>query len=152
MNINRRQFNLGFACCLGSLGLRNGYGQSTMRVDGKRIMDHIFALAEFGKNPQGGASRVAYSDADKQGREYVLGLLRDAKLDVTIDAAGNLVGRRAGIAGNLKPMLIGSHIDTVPEGGNYDGVVGSMGVIEVAHTLAENNLTTRNPLGGVIFA
>src|SRR6201988_5373027 len=151
MNINRRQFNLGFACCLGSLGLRNGYGQSTMRVDGKRIMDHIFALAEFGKNPQGGASRVAYSDADKQGREYVLGLLRNAKLDVTIDAAGNLVGRRAGIAGNLKPMLIGSHIDTVPEGGNYDGVVGSMGAIEVAQTLAENNVTTLHPLEVVIF-
>src|ERR1700752_4175154 len=152
MNINRRQFNLGFACCLGSLGLRNGYGQSTMRVDGKRIMDHIFALAEFGKNPQGGASRVAYSDADKQGREYVLGLLRDAKLEVSIDAAGNLIGRREGVsAANLKPLLVGSHIDTVPEGGNYDGVVGSMGAIEVAQTLAENNVTTRHPLEVVIF-
>src|ERR1700752_149068 len=152
MNINRRQFNLGFACCLGSLGLRNGYGQSTMRVDGKRIMDHIFALAEVGKNPQGGASRVAYSDADKQGREYVLGLVRDAKLEVSIDAAGNLIGRREGVsAPHLKPLLVGSHIDTVPEGGNYDGVVGSMGAIEVAQTLAENYGRLRHPLEVVIF-
>ena len=151
MNINRREFNYGLVISVGSLALRRFPAQTTLRVNGKRIMDHILALAEFGKNPQGGASRVAYSDADKQGREYVLGLLRDAKLDVGIDAAGNLIGRRVGSASNLKPLLIGSHIDTVPEGGNYDGVVGSMGAIEVAQTLAENNVTTRHPLEVVIF-
>jgi beta-ureidopropionase / N-carbamoyl-L-amino-acid hydrolase len=151
MNINRREFNYGLVICVASLSLPRFPAQTTLRVNGKRIMEHILALAEFGKNPQGGASRVAYSDADKQGREYVLGLLRDAKLDVKIDAAGNLIGRRAGSANNLKPLLIGSHIDTVPEGGNYDGVVGSMGAIEVAQTLAENNVTTRHPLEVVIF-
>lgn len=151
MIINRRAFNYGLALSAGSLVLGRFPTQTAIRVNSKRIMDHILALAEFGKNPQGGASRVAYSDADKQGREYVLGLLHDAKLDVKIDAAGNLIGRRAGSASNLKPLLIGSHIDTVPEGGNYDGVVGSMGAIEVAQTLAENNLTTRHPLEVVIF-
>ena len=151
MNINRREFNYGLVLSAGSLVLARFPSQTAIRVNGKRIMDHILALAEFGKNPQGGASRVAYSDADRQGREYVLGLLRDAKLDVKIDDAGNLIGRRAGSASNLKPLLIGSHIDTVPEGGNYDGVVGSMGAIEVAQTLAENNVTTRHPLEVVIF-
>ena len=151
MKINRRQFNYGLAVSLGTLPLHSFPSQSTLRVNGKRIMDHLLALAEFGKNPQGGVSRVAYSDADKQGREYVLGLLRAAKLDVNIDAAGNLIGRRAGSAGGLTPLLIGSHIDTVPEGGNYDGVVGSMGAIEVAQTLAENNVTLRHPLEVVIF-
>ena len=151
MNVNRRDFNYGLIITVGSLALRRLSTQPTLRVNGKRIMDHILALGEFGKNPQGGASRVAYSDADKQGREYVLGLLRDAKLDVVVDAAGNLIGRRAGIAGNLKPLLIGSHIDTVPEGGNYDGVVGSIGAIEVAQTLAENNVKTLHPLEVVIF-
>src|ERR1044072_7958151 len=151
MDINRRDFNYGLIISVGSLALRRFPAQKTLRVNGQRIMDHILALSEFGKNPQGGASRVAYSDADKQGREYVLGLLRDAKLDVVIDSAGNLIGRRAGIAGNLKPLLIGSHIDTVPEGGNYDGVVGSMGAIEVAQTLAENNVKTLHPLEVVIF-
>ncbi|HSE17003.1 MAG TPA: M20 family metallo-hydrolase [Pyrinomonadaceae bacterium] len=150
MNINRRQFNYGLVLSLGTLALHRFQSQP-VRVNGKRIMDHILALAEFGKNPQGGVSRVAYSDADKQGREYVLGLMRGAKLDVTIDAAGNLIGRRPGSAAGLAPLLIGSHIDSVPEGGNYDGVVGSMGAIEVAQTLAENNVTTRHPLEVVIF-
>ena len=151
MNINRRQFNFGLAISVGSLAFRRISAQTSIRVNGKRIIDHILALAEFGKNPQGGASRVAYSEADKLGREYVLTLLRDAKLEVKIDAAGNLIGRRAGSATNLKPLLIGSHVDTVPEGGNYDGVVGSMGAIEVAQTLAENNVTLRHPLEVVIF-
>ena len=151
MNINRRQFNYGLVGGLLALPLRRIQLQSGLTVNGKRIMDHILALAEFGKNPQGGVSRVAYSDADKQGREYVLGLMRDAKLDVTIDTAGNLIGRRAGSATGLPPLLIGSHIDSVPEGGNYDGVVGSIGAIEVAQTLAEHNVTTRHPLEVVIF-
>jgi N-carbamoyl-L-amino-acid hydrolase len=151
MKTNRREFNYCLLLSLFSLTFRRSSAQSPLRVNGDRIMNHISGLAEFGKNPQGGASRVAYSDADKQGREYVLGLMRDAKLDVSIDAAGNLIGRRAGSASGLKPLLIGSHIDTVPEGGNYDGVVGSMGAIEVAQTLAENNVTTRHPLEVVIF-
>src|SRR6185369_3484337 len=85
------------------------------------------------------------------GREYVLGLMKAARLDAKIDAAGNLIGKRPGIDNNLKPLLIGSHIDSVPEGGNYDGVVGSLGAIEVAQTLAENNITMRHPLEVVIF-
>src|SRR6185295_16851437 len=87
---------------------------------------------------------------DRQGREYVAGLMRDAKLNASIDAAGNIIGRRAGSA-DLAPILFGSHIDSVPEGGNYDGVVGSLGAIEVAQTLAENKITTRHPLEVVIF-
>src|SRR5689334_9655553 len=104
MKINRRQFNFAFAVTLGSLPFRGLPPQSGVRVNGQRIMDHILALAEFGKNPQGGVSRVAYSDADKQGRGYVLGLMRAAKLDVSIDAAGNLIGRRAGSANGLLPL------------------------------------------------
>jgi N-carbamoyl-L-amino-acid hydrolase len=114
-------------------------------------MQHIKGLAEFGTNPQGGVSRVAYSDADKQGREYVMGLMKDARLDVTIDAAGNIVGRRPGSVNKLPPLILGSHIDTVPEGGNYDGVVGSMGAIEVAQVLGENKITLRHPLEVLIF-
>jgi N-carbamoyl-L-amino-acid hydrolase len=151
MKINRRQFSYALAVAFGALPFRGLAQQSAVRVNGKRIMDHILALAEFGKNPQGGVSRVAYSDADKQGREYVLGLMRAAKLEVSIDAAGNLIGRRAGSDSGLLPLLIGSHVDSVPEGGNYDGVVGSIGAIEVAQTLAENNLALRHPLEVVIF-
>lgn len=151
MKTTRREFNYALLLSLCSLSFRHTSAQTQLRVNGERIVKHILALAEFGKNPQGGVSRVAYSDADKQGREHVLGLLRDAKLDVIVDAAGNLIGRRSGSASGLKPLLIGSHIDSVPEGGNYDGVVGSMGAIEVAHTLAEKNVTLRHPLEVVIF-
>jgi beta-ureidopropionase / N-carbamoyl-L-amino-acid hydrolase len=152
MPINRREFNYGLALSLGALSFNRFLFQlPAVRVNGQRIMEHIKGLAEFGANPQGGVSRVAYSDADKQGREYAMGLMKDAQLDVTIDAAGNLIGRRAGSVPKLPPLIIGSHIDTVPEGGNYDGVVGSMGAIEVAQTLAENKITLRHPLEVVIF-
>lgn len=151
MHINRRDFNYGLLLSLSSLPLLRFRFQPQLRVNGQRIMEHIFALAEFGKNPQGGVSRVAYSDADKQGREYVLGLMKAAHLEVTIDAAGNLIGRRAGKDSSLKPLLIGSHVDSVPEGGNYDGVVGSIGAIEVVQTLAENKVALRHPLEVVIF-
>jgi N-carbamoyl-L-amino-acid hydrolase len=122
-----------------------------LRVNGVRLNRHLAELAEFGKNPQGGVSRLAYSEADRQGREYVIGLMRAAKLDVQIDAAGNIVGRRGGREAGLPPLVFGSHIDSVPEGGNYDGDVGSLGAIEVAQTLAEGGVVTRHPLEVIIF-
>jgi N-carbamoyl-L-amino-acid hydrolase len=120
-------------------------------VNGPRISRHLAELAEFGKNPQGGVSRLAYSEADLQGREYVMGLMRAAQLEPTIDIAGNIIGRRPGADAGLPPLMFGSHIDSVPEGGNYDGPVGSIGAIEVAQTLAENNIVTRHPLEVAVF-
>jgi N-carbamoyl-L-amino-acid hydrolase len=121
------------------------------RVNGPRIIRHLEGLSEYGKNPQGGVSRVAYTEADRAGREYVRGLMRDAGLEVSIDTAGNLVGTRAGSDAALKPIVIGSHIDSVPEGGNYDGDVGSLGAIEVAQVLKEHGMRMRHPLQVIIF-
>jgi len=121
------------------------------RVNGQRIVQHLQDLSEYGKNPQGGVSRVAYTAADRAGREYALGLMRAAGLAVSIDLAGNLVGTRAGTDATLKPIVIGSHIDSVPEGGNYDGDVGSLGAIEVAQTLNERGVRLRHPLQVIIF-
>jgi N-carbamoyl-L-amino-acid hydrolase len=151
--MNRRKFGLGLLGAAGALAFdRIGFAAQTQaRVNGARLNEHLRALSEFGKNPQGGVSRVAYTEADRQGREYVMGLMRAAKLDTSIDAAGNLIGRRAGSDSSLKPILFGSHIDSVPEGGNFDGDVGSLGAIEVAQTLAENKVTTRHPLEVIIF-
>src|SRR5207248_8236985 len=104
------------------------------------------------RNPQGGVSRVAYSEADKQGRAYVTQLMRDAGLDVRVDAAANIFGRRAGSDASLEPIVIGSHTDSVPEGGNYDGDVGSLGAIEVAQTLHEQQVTLRHPLDVVVWS
>jgi beta-ureidopropionase / N-carbamoyl-L-amino-acid hydrolase len=127
------------------------FAPSPLRVNGTRLNDRLLRLAEFGRNPQGGVSRVAYSDADRQGREWAISLLRDAGLLTAIDAAGNIIGRRAGRDATRKPILFGSHIDSVPEGGNYDGDVGSMSAIEVAKTLEETGTVTRHPLEVVIF-
>jgi len=153
--MNRREFNYALLGTAGALALyRSGLAaQPKLRVNGARLNEHLKALSEFGKNPQGGVSRVAYSEADRQGREYVMSLMRAAKLDVSVDAAGNIIGRRpaANNDDSLRPILFGSHIDSVPEGGNYDGDVGSLAAIEVAQTLFENNVMTRHPLEVVIF-
>lgn len=122
-----------------------------VRVNGARLNASLAKLSEFGRNPQGGVSRVAYSDADKQAREWVMGLMREAGLHTEIDAAGNIIGRRAGTDATRRPILFGSHIDSVPEGGNFDGDVGSMGALEVVRVLEENHVTTRHPLEMVIF-
>ena len=125
--------------------------QSQLLVNGARLNTHLSELAQIGKTPEGGTHRVAYSEVDLQARQYAMKLMRDAKLDVAIDSAGNIIGRRAGRDHLLKPLMIGSHIDSVPEGGSYDGQVGSMGAIEVAQTLAENNVQLRHPLEVVVF-
>jgi N-carbamoyl-L-amino-acid hydrolase len=125
--------------------------QTPLRVDGRRLNDHLAALSKFGANPQGGVSRVAYTEADLQGRQYAISLLKDAGLAVHIDPAGNIVGTRPGSSPALKPLLIGSHIDSVPTGGNYDGDVGSMSAIEVAQTLREKQTLLRHPLQVIIF-
>src|SRR5258706_2086921 len=119
--MNPREFNLNLMSSVASLGLPKWQSRSALRVNGPRIVEHLTALSQFGKNAQGGVSRVAYSEADRQGREYVIGLMRTARLDVGIDAAGNIAGRRTGADLTLKPLLMGSHIDSVPEGGNFDG-------------------------------
>src|SRR5215813_896821 len=112
--MNRREFNLNLLCAVGAFAAPSLQSLSRLRVNGRRVNDHLRELSEFGKNPQGGVSRVAYSDADLKGREYAMRLMREAGLDVSVDAAGNVVGRRAGADAGLKPLVIGSHIDSVP--------------------------------------
>jgi len=152
--MNRRDFNSLVAGGLtaGILSPRwRAILQTDVRVNGDRVNAHLAALAEFGKNPQGGVSRVAYSEADRAARTVVMDWMRAAKLEPNVDFAGNIIGRRAGTDASLKPIVFGSHIDSVPEGGNYDGDVGSMSAIEVAQTLAEHNISTRHPLEVAIW-
>lgn len=152
-NISRRDFNtivLGGVAASMFPSLRR-MQQPDLRVTGSRINAHLAALAEFGKNPQGGVSRVAYSDFDKQARPVVMEWMRAAKLEPKIDFAGNIICRRAGSDASLKPILFGSHIDSVPDGGNYDGNVGSVAAIEVAQTFAEHGVVTRHPLEIVVW-
>jgi N-carbamoyl-L-amino-acid hydrolase len=147
--MNRREFNQQLLAAVPTLAF--AAQSSSLRVNGQRLNQHLTELAQFGKTPEGGTHRVAYSAEDLQARQYAMKLMREAKLDVSIDAAGNLVGQRAGSDASRKPLMIGSHIDSVPAGGSYDGQVGSMGAIEVAQTLAENNVRLRHPLEVVLF-
>jgi N-carbamoyl-L-amino-acid hydrolase len=116
------------------------------RVDGARVNRHLAELSRFGRNPQGGVSRVSFSPADVEGRQYAMGLMREAGLEVRIDPVGNVLGRWKGSVQDARPLVIGSHIDSVPEGGNYDGDVGSLSAIEVAQTLREKGYVPRHPL------
>ncbi|MEX2179652.1 MAG: Zn-dependent hydrolase [Gemmatimonadaceae bacterium] len=121
-------------------------------LDAGRLNRHLTELSAFGANPQGGVSRVAFSDADRAGRAWVMERMRAAQLDVSVDVAGNIFGRRHGTDARLAPIVFGSHIDSVPDGGNYDGTVGSLAAIEIAQTLAESNVRTRHPLEIVVWA
>lgn len=156
--MNRRQFTSTVAgAAAGALlpSIARALPTSTRaapRINGARLNEHLKALSVFGANPQSGVSRVAYSDADKAGRAYVMDLMRAARLDVSVDFAGNIFGRRAGTNASLRPIIFGSHIDSVPEGGNYDGPVGSLSAIEVAQTLAEQNVATVHPLEVVVWS
>ena len=123
-----------------------------LQTNTKRMEERIQALSQFGKNPEGGVSRVAFSDADLEGRKYIISLMKNAKLDVRIDSAGNILGRRAGKNDSLPPILFGSHIDSVPGGGNYDGDVGTIGAIECIEVLNEKNMVTQHPLEVVVFS
>lgn len=124
----------------------------TPKVNQDRLEQSIFDLAEFGKKENGETSRVAFSQADIDSRTHLIALMKDAGLEVTIDYAGNIIGRKAGSDPSKKPIAFGSHTDTVPDGGNYDGCVGSMAAIEVVKTLQEQNITTKHPLELILFS
>lgn len=132
------------------LGTATAAGRQLV-VDGGRILERLQAMSRIGRSPLGGINRIAYSDADVQGRDYVMGLMRSAGLAISIDAAGNIVGRREGTNSKLPALLTGSHTDSVPEGGIYDGTVGVISAIEVAQVLAERKLSTRHPLEVIVF-
>jgi beta-ureidopropionase / N-carbamoyl-L-amino-acid hydrolase len=146
--------------CLCLLGVKIGQGQdskakqdaaaASSHVKQDRLWNSLQKLGELGKNPEGGVSRVGFTEADLACRAYVMGLMREAGLDVRIDPAGNIFGRRPG-SDKLPVLLFGSHIDSVPHGGNFDGDVGSLGAIEVVRALNETHLTTRHPLEVVIW-
>ena len=128
----------------------SGLGQA-LTVNPGRLDANMRSLAAFGANDAGGIDRVAFSDANIEARDWIAGLLRSAGFDTHNDLAGNLVGRKAGTNSSLPPIMCGSHIDSVPGGGNYDGQVGSMGAVEVATVLADAGHPTRHGLEIVLF-
>src|SRR6266571_7929904 len=143
-------------CCFALLLLCSvrGHAQSadlpTFHINSQRLQGTLEKLSDFGRNPQGGVTRLGFSETDLAAREYVTGLMRQAGLEVRVDPAGNIFGLRAG-SEELPTLLFGSHIDSVLHGGNFDGDVGSMGAIEVMRALNDERIKTRHPLEAVIW-
>src|SRR3954465_15223091 len=98
--------------CLFLLNSSLVLAQSIPKVNPSRMEQRITELGKYGTNPQGGVTRLAYSDADKQGRQYIIGLMESSGLTVLIDAAGNIIGKRAGKNPSLPTIAFGSHIDS----------------------------------------
>ena len=119
---------------------------SDLRVDGQRLWDSLMELAQIGATPKGGVCRLTLTDLDKQGRDLVLGWARDAGMSITIDKIGNGFMRRAGRNNALPPIVTGSHIDTQPTGGKFDGNYGVLAGIEVVRTLNEHQIQTEAPI------
>ena len=121
-----------------------------LTINADRLNRTLQELGKFGETPEG-MDRLAFSPADVASREYTIGLMREAGLGTRIDTAGNIIGRRAGTDDSLPPIALGSHTDTVPLGGKYDGALGVMGAIEVVRTLVENGHVTRHPIETMVF-
>ena len=148
-----------FVTALGvcTLGLLGAHGQraasgTPLRVNEARIVARLAELAKFGRDDRGHGYRVAYTKGDIDGRAWFIAQMKQAGLDPAIDAAGNIVGKRKGKNPALKPIAFGSHIDMVPDGGNYDGPLGSLGALEVIDVLNEHKMLTEHPLEVVIFS
>ena len=105
-------------------------------INARRLERSLQDLGEIGESPSG-MQRVAYSPADVAGREYAMSLMRRAGMDTRIDAGGNVIGRKAGTGAGLPAIAMGSHIDTVPSGGKYDGALGVMAAVECVQSLAD---------------
>lgn len=122
-----------------------------LNVNGQRIENRINELAQFGRNENGHGYRMAFTKGDVEGHVWMLDLMKKAGLETNVDQAGNLIGKRKGKKSSLKPIAFGSHIDMVPDGGNYDGTLGSLAALEVIEVLNENKIVTDHPLEVIIF-
>ncbi|MBF2001755.1 MAG: Zn-dependent hydrolase [Synechococcales cyanobacterium M58_A2018_015] len=120
-------------------------------VNGDRLNASISRLAKVGKLPNGEICRLAFTPEDLQARYLVQQWMVEAGMTVHSDAAGNLIGRYAGTVDSAPALATGSHIDTVPSGGPYDGVLGVLAGIEVVRTLRENNLRLKHPIEVIVF-
>src|SRR3989475_3970637 len=123
----------------------------SLRVDGGRLWRSLMELAEIGATPKGGVRRLALTDLDRQGRDRVVGWVRDAGANPESDGAGNIFATRRGRDPAAGVVLTGSHIDTQPAGGKFDGNYGVLAGLEVLRTLNDSNVATEKPVGVAIW-
>ncbi|HEX8081780.1 MAG TPA: Zn-dependent hydrolase [Jatrophihabitans sp.] len=123
-----------------------------LRIDGARLLDQLDRLRAVGATVDGGVSRLAFTAADVAGRDLVADFMRAAGLEVRVDPAGNLIGSRAGRLAGLPALVLGSHLDTVPGGGAYDGAYGVVAAVEVLRTLRDRQIQLDRRVDVVAFS
>lgn len=116
-----------------------------IRIDPGRLWNSLMDMAKIGATPKGGVKRLTLTDLDRQGRDRFVGWCKDAGLAVSVDGVGNIFARRAGRSDALPPVVSGSHLDTQPSGGRFDGCYGVMAALEVARTLNDRGIRTGAP-------
>ena len=120
--------------------------QTNQRIDGKRRWDSLMDMARFGATPKGGVRRLTLTDIDRQGRDHFRANCEAAGLTVRVDAMGNMFARRPGRDPNRLPVLLGSHLDSQPSGGKFDGALGVIAGLEVMRSLNDLGITTEAPV------
>jgi beta-ureidopropionase / N-carbamoyl-L-amino-acid hydrolase len=119
---------------------------SNVRIDGQRLWDGLMEMAQIGATAKGGCKRLTLTDLDKEARNLFIRRCTEAGCTVSIDAMGNIFARRAGADDRLPPVMMGSHLDTQPTGGKFDGVLGVLGALEVLRSINDLKIKTKYPI------
>ncbi len=120
--------------------------RGNLRIDGGRLRTAMEEMATIGATAGGGVQRLTLSDEDKQARDVLMKWLNEMDLELMIDEMGNIFGKRGGKGNKLSPVMVGSHMDSQPKGGRFDGILGVMGALEVLRTLNDNGVETNRPI------
>src|SRR5271165_6535553 len=120
--------------------------QTNQRIDGKRLWDLLMSMAEIGATPKGGVRRLTLTEVDKRGRDKFRSECEALGLTVRVDEIGNMFARRPGRDPNRLPVLLGSHLDSQPSGGKFDGALGVIAGLEVMRSLDDLGIVTEAPL------
>lgn len=120
-------------------------------ISSQRLEDRINSLARIGMTEEGGVTRLALTDEDRKAHQLVRSWMEQAGMSVRVDAAGNLIGRKEGTNPQARPVVMGSHIDSVGNGGKFDGTIGVIGGIEVVQHIAEENISITRPVEVIAF-
>ena len=122
-----------------------------LTINGARLWDSLMAMAQIGATPKGGVCRLALTDLDRQGRDLFVAWAKEAGCTIAVDRMGNVFARRAGRDDSLAPVVTGSHADSQPTGGKFDGIYGVLGGLEVIRTLNDHRIETERPIEVVIW-
>ena len=120
--------------------------QQNLKITSARLWDSLMEMAKIGGTPKGGCKRLTLTELDRQGRDLFISWCKAAGCTIKIDRMGNIFARRAGVDDSLPPVLMGSHLDTQPTGGKFDGILGVLGGLEVLRALQDHGIKTKHPI------